>query len=114
MTRPRAIRLVIEGERAEAAARDLFSHGWFEAEWEQRRAAPDVPVVSASVIALAGGSVTIAERLREWWQSWGAEGAAQGPLSVALEGVAGRRVALEGASRDSLVEVLRVLHAPVR
>jgi hypothetical protein len=127
MTAPGSVKIVLEGERAEAATRDLFSKGWFEAEWERRSddGAPDsipgsVPpssVVSAQVVAIAGGSVTIADKILGWWQGWStgdANAAAAVPLSVVLETPAGARVPLAGADRDSLVEVLRVLHTPGR
>jgi hypothetical protein len=36
MTAPGSVKILLEGARAEAATRDLFSKGWFEAEWEQK------------------------------------------------------------------------------
>lgn len=124
MTAPLSVRIVLEGARAEAATRDLFSQGWFEAEWE--RAAPDSEpapssVVSAQVHAIAGGSVTIADKVLGWWRGWSNEaGTADGPdsttapLSVVLEASSGARVPLASADRDALVEVLRVLHTHSR
>jgi hypothetical protein len=117
MTAPQSVKIVFEGSRAEAATRDLFSKGWFEAEWE-RPAAPGL-AVSAQVHAIAGGSVTIADYVLGWWQGWSVgeanpEGVPASPLSVMLEAPSGARVLLDGASRDALVEVLRVLHASPR
>jgi hypothetical protein len=132
MTALGSVKIVLEGERAEAATRDLFSKGWFEAEWERKVSdgAPDsVPasippasaspssVVRAQVVAIAGGSVTIADKILGWWQGWSSEdgnGADLAPLSVVLEASSGARVPLAGADRDSLVEVLRVLQTPGR
>jgi hypothetical protein len=131
MTARGSVKIVLEGERAEAATRDLFSKGWFEAEWERKvsDAAPDsVPAsippasappssVRAQVVAIAGGSVTIADKILGWWQGWSSEdgdGADPAPLSVVLEASSGARVPLAGADRDSLVEVLRVLQTPGR
>jgi hypothetical protein len=119
MTAPQSVKIVLEGSRAEAATRDLFSKGWFEAEWEQRTdAASAAPraLVSAQVHAIAGGSVTIADKVLGWWQGWSGEkasldGLLESPLSVVLEAPSGARVLLAGATRDSLVEVLRVLHS---
>jgi hypothetical protein len=118
----RSVKIVFEGARAEAATRDLFSKGWFEAEWEGRADARGMApgsVVSAQVHALAGGSVTIADKVLGWWQGWNTgeqnpAGAVELPLSVVLEGPSGARVPLAGADRDALVEVLRVLHASAR
>jgi hypothetical protein len=113
MTPPRAVKLSLSGPQAERAARDLFSSGWFEAELERRSDGPNVPasVVCAQVEALAGGSVTIADKVLAWWDRWGKpDGGA--PLEVTFEGPAGLEVSLASATRDSLVEVLRVLRTP--
>lgn len=126
MTAPGCVKIVLEGDSAEAATRDLFSKGWFEAEWVRgpEGGAPgsvagsaSLPsVVSAQVVAIAGGSVTIADKMLGWWQCWRSaeEEASAGPLSVVLEAPSGARVPLAGADRDSLVEVLRVLQTPGR
>jgi hypothetical protein len=132
MTAPGSVNIVLEGERAEAATRDLFSKGWFEAEWERKTSdgapdsvpasippasAPPSSVVRAQVVAIAGGSVTIADKILGWWQGWSSEGgsgAHDAALSVVLEASSGARVPLAGANRDSLVEVLRVLQTPRR
>jgi hypothetical protein len=115
MSVPRSIKVSIEGPRAEAATRDLFSKGWFEAEWERRPEGPSAPVsaVNAQVIAIAGGSVTTADRLLGWWESWRTgENTAGAHLEVVLEGPTGARVSLATANRDTVVEVLRILHLP--
>jgi hypothetical protein len=113
MTPPRGVKLSLSGPQAERAARDLFSSGWFEAELERRSDGPDVPasVVCAQVEALAGGSVTIADKVLAWWDRWGKPDG-DAPLEVTLEGPAGLKVSLASATRDSLVEVLRVLRTP--
>lgn len=110
MTERRGVRIVMEGIDAEAAARDFFSRGWFEAEWERRERGP-TPVVSANVLSIGGGSVTVAEKMLGWWESWRRERAADAGLAVVVQAPGGPRVALDTASRDSLVDVLRVLHA---
>jgi hypothetical protein len=115
MSVPRSIKVSIEGPRAEAATRDLFSKGWFEAEWERRSEGPSAPasLVNAQVIAIAGGSVTTADRLLGWWASWRPDDETAGAhLDVVLEGPTGARVSLATANRDTVVEVLRVLHLP--
>jgi hypothetical protein len=110
MTERSSVRIVIEGPGAEAAARDFFSRGWFEAEWE-RQEQGDTPVVSANVLAIAAGSVTVAEKMLGWWESWRRAAEADAGLAVMVQAPGGARVALDTASRDSLVDVLRVLHA---
>jgi hypothetical protein len=117
MSPARAVKVSIEGPQAEAATRDLFSMGWFEAEWERRSVAPSAPSpgVSAQLVAIAGGSVTVAEKVLGWWESWRrAEEAAGAPLTVVFESPSGARVTLATANRDALVDVLRVLHLPPR
>jgi hypothetical protein len=112
-----SVRIMVEGADAEAATRNLFSMGWFEAEWEQRRDArtsSPASIVNAQVLAIAGGSVTIADNMLSWWQTWRASSAGSDGLAVVLEGPTGNRVSLESADRDALVDVLRVLHAPGR
>lgn len=113
MSRQPCVKLSLCGPRAEPAARDLFSAGWFEAELERRTETPNAPasLVCAQVVALAGGSVTIADKVLGWWDRWGQPDGG-GPLDVTLEGPAGPKVSLATATRDSLVEVLRVLHTP--
>ncbi|HTV24276.1 MAG TPA: hypothetical protein VMG12_36540 [Polyangiaceae bacterium] len=115
MTRPRGVNVSLAGPSAEPAARDLFASGWFEAELERRCESPNLPasMVQAHVVALAGGSVTIADKLLGWWDRWGKSDGSS-PLEVTLEGAAGQKVSLATANRDSLVEVLRVLHLPPR
>ncbi len=122
MTKRSSIDVSIRGPRAEAATRDLFSKGWFEAEWEQIPAEPGdqeqpapASVVRAQVLAIGGGSVTIADKLLGWWDSWHeAESTVEAPLEVVLEASTGSRVSLGAAGRDELVDVLRVLHSPLR
>lgn len=113
MSRQPCVKLSLSGPRAEPAARDLFSSGWFEAELERRTEHPNAPasLVSAQVVALAGGSVTIADKVLAWWERWG-NAEAGPPLDVTLEGPSGSKVSLATATRDSLVDVLRVLHVP--
>jgi hypothetical protein len=113
MTERRSVRIVMEGAGAEAAARDFFSRGWFEAEWERQQQG-STPVVSANVLAIGGGSVTVAEKMLGWWESWRQQGEAAPALAVVVQVPGGARVALDTASRDSLVDVLRVLHAAAR
>jgi hypothetical protein len=113
MTKPRPVEIVLEGAQAEAATRDLFSLGWFEAEWERTPEA-STPIVRARLIALAGGSVTVADKLLGWWEKWHMpDGDPGARLSVRVEGH-GARLSLDSATRDALVDVLRVLHAPAR
>jgi len=114
VTERRSVRIVMEGAGAEAAARDFFSRGWFEAEWERRQDLGATPVVSANVVAIAGGSATVAEKMLGWWESWGRQAEAVPGLVVVVQASGGAGVALDTASRDSLVDVLRVLHAPAR
>jgi hypothetical protein len=117
-----SIDVSIRGPRAEAATRDLFSKGWFEAEWEQRperqgeeEQRPPSSVVHAQVLAIGGGSVTIADNLLGWWEGWReSEPSVATPLEVVLEGPTGSRVSLGTTDRDGLVDVLRVLHWPAR
>jgi hypothetical protein len=120
MSSPRSVKVALEGPRAEAAARDLFSKGWFEAEWERRSDGPNAsasPVASigAQLVALAGGSVTIAEKLLAWGERWlESDQAGGGRLTVVFESPTGTSVNLATATRDALVDVLRVLHLPQR
>jgi hypothetical protein len=118
MSPPRLITVTLEGPRAEAATRDLFSMGWFEAEWERRSDGPRAPssLVSAQVVAIAGGSVTVADKLLGWWETWqkSEQAATGGRLSVVFENPSGARVTLASATRDALVDVLRVLYLPHR
>lgn len=114
MTDRGSVRIVIEGADAEAAARDFFSRGWFEAEWERQlisKEQGDTPVVRADVVAIGAGSVTVAEKMLGWWESWRRGGEARPGLAVVVQAADGARVTLDTASRDSLVDVLRVLHA---
>ena len=113
MTEPRTVRIVIEGAGAEAAARDFFSRGWFEAEWERQELGV-TPIVSANVIAIGGGSVTVAEKMLGWWESWRRDAGVASDLEVVVQVPGGARVPLDTASRDSLVDVLRVLHKTSR
>src|SRR5262245_4790965 len=115
MTRPRLVKVSLSGARAEPAARDLFASGWFEAELERRGEGPNAPAssVCAEVVAIAGGSVTIADKLLGWWDRWG-KAEPDPSLVVTLEGPAGSKVSLASATRDNLVDVLRVLHLPQR
>jgi hypothetical protein len=68
--------------------------------------------ISAQVLALGGGSVTIADNLISWWDKWQkANASATRPLKVTLEAPDGARVLLDGASRDDIAGVLRTLHS---
>jgi hypothetical protein len=111
MTPRHWVRIALSGPRAEPAARDLFSSGWFEAELERRTERPNAPAscVCAQVVAIGGGSVTIADKLVAWWERWGKaeEGS---PLEMTLESSGGLKLSLATASRDDLVQVLRILH----
>lgn len=110
----RSVRFLIEGAEADIATRQLFALGWFEGEWaEQHRHSrdPGLIAISAQVLALGGGSVTIADNLLQWWEKWQkANASATRPLTVTLEASNGSRVQLDGASRDDIAGVLRTLH----
>jgi hypothetical protein len=110
MIRPVSVEIAMKGPRAEDAARDLFSKGWFEAEWESQREG-ESPLVRARLLAIAGGCVTIADKVLGWWESWRKSGSATEALSLVLEGPGGKRVSFDTADRDQVVEVLRVLHS---
>jgi hypothetical protein len=110
MIRAASVEIAMKGTGAEAAARDLFSKGWFEAEWESQRDL-DSPLVRARLLAIAGGCVTVADKVLGWWDGWRKAVPAAGELNLVLEGPGGKRVSLDTADRDDLVEVLRVLHA---
>lgn len=114
MVGPRAVKFVIEGAEADIATRQLFALGWFEGEWaEQRRHStdPGLIAISAEVMALSAGSVTIAANLLQWWERWHkANATTTRPLKVTLEAPNGARVQLEGATRDDVADVLRTLH----
>jgi hypothetical protein len=110
MIRPVSVEIAMKGAGAEDAARDLFSKGWFEAEWESQREG-ECPEVRARLLAIAGGCVTVADKVLGWWESWRKSGPAAEGLSLVLEGPGGRRVSFDTADRDELVELLRVLHA---
>lgn len=110
----RSVKFLLEGAEADIATRQLFALGWFEGEWaEQHRHSkdPGLIAISAQVMALGGGSVTIADNLLQWWQKWQkANTTATRPLKVTLEAPNGARVQLDGASRDDIAGVLRTLH----
>lgn len=110
----RSVKFVIEGAEADIATRQLFSFGWFEGEWaEQRNRSrdPGLIAIDARVLALGGGSVTIADNLLSWWEKWRrANAGAKRPLEVTLEASNGTRVQLAGATRDDVAGVLRTLH----
>jgi hypothetical protein len=110
MIRAVSVEVAMEGARAEEAARDLFSQGWFEAEWESQREAGAL-LVRARLLAIAGGCVTVADKVLGWWESWHRGDLPKGGLKLVLEGPGGKRVSLHTAQRDELVEVLRALHA---
>lgn len=113
MAPPPSISLVIEGPDAALAARDLFGCGWFEGEWSEQRGVAS-PRVTGQVMALANGSVTTADNVLAWWAHWRrARGVDAAPLRVVLES-GGSMVALEDATRDALVDMLRTLHAARR
>ena len=117
MSTPPTLQVLFDGPGAEAAARDLFSMGWFEAEWERRPEGTGraTPGVRAQVVAIAGGSVTVAEKVLGWWERQRkSEGGHEARLSVTFEVPSGKRVTLATADRDALVDVLRVLHLPSR
>jgi hypothetical protein len=111
----RSVKFLIEGAEADIATRQLFALGWFEGEWaEQRRHSkdPGLIAISAQVLALGGGSVTIADNLLTWWDKWQKTNAsATRPLKVTLEAPDGARVQLDNASRDDIAGVLRTLHS---
>lgn len=115
MSQSRSVTLWLSGARAELAARDLFTSGWFEAELERRSDTPHGPasLIVARVLAIAAGSVTIADKLLAWWERW-ARVETSPPLEVTLEGAGGSKVSLATVSRDGLVDLLRGLHAPSR
>jgi hypothetical protein len=66
------------------------------------------------VLAIGAGSVTVAEKMLSWWETWGRDAGAPPALAVSVQVPGAAPVALGTASRDALVDVLRVLHAPAR
>ncbi|MCT7984326.1 hypothetical protein NG796_13565 [Laspinema sp. A4] len=104
-----AIRITIDGEDSESAAQELLTLPGLSGKVLEERDAKktDLLTTVASIITIVGGTVTIAEQIRQWYQE--AKQKRPGNFDVLLEGEEGKRVLLEDATVEEIVQILQSL-----
>jgi hypothetical protein len=101
------IQLAIEGKDAESAARDLVTIGGIEGNWttDETEKKEGVVTAIATIVAIVGGTIAIAEQIRQWYQEY-KQGKSGKTVDKVLIVCNGQRLLLENASVAQICQVL--------
>lgn len=102
-----AITITIDGEDSDSAAQDLLAIPGIAGNLsvEEGPKKTELLTTVASIVGIVGGTLTIAEQIRKWYQE--AKQKRPGNLDVLLEGEDGNRVLLEDATVEEIVQILQ-------
>jgi len=109
------IRFAVEGLGADNAAADLLEiedlQGEIEPEQGESLTKGDPLMIAGAIVGLTAGVLTIADRIISWRdrRREQREKANQPPLKMVFQAADGRRVMLEGATREQIVELFMLL-----
>jgi hypothetical protein len=103
------ITITIDGEDSASAAQELLAlpglSGTVEVKGDPKKT--ELLTIVTSIIGIVGGTLSIAEQIRKWYQE--AKQKRPGNLDVLLEGEDGNRVLLEDATVEEIVQILQSL-----
>ncbi|MCT7956415.1 hypothetical protein [Laspinema palackyanum] len=101
------ITITIDGEDSESAAQDLLAIPGIAGTVlvEEGPKKTELLTTVASIVTIVGGTLTIAEQIRKWYQE--AQQKRPSNLDVLLEGEDGNRVLLEDATVEEIVQILQ-------
>ncbi|MGA4867224.1 hypothetical protein ACPB9J_31815 [Streptomyces lavendulocolor] len=111
------MRILVQGRDAERAAAEIVAFAEGDADvrkHDESEAHRDPLSVAAAVVAIAGGSVALADHLMRWCRRWRGDRAAESGRSVEriiviVDGRAGRdsrRMRMESLTREDLERLL--------
>lgn len=106
------IRFAIEGQAAIEAAEDLLGLPEFSGTWEapgDHQKGMTLAAI-ATIAGLVGGTLSAAEQIRKWYQSWKKGKRDKKIDKVVIVGAEGKRLELEGASVEEIRAVLEDLN----
>ena len=104
------IQISVEGQDAVAATEELFAIADLSGNWETvgDDEKEGILVTVGAIVAIAGGTVAIAEQIRKWYQEYkqGKSGSGKKIDKVLIIGRRGRRLLLENATSDQIKQIL--------
>ncbi len=102
------IQISVEGQDAVAATEELFAIADLSGNWEtvgDDEKELTLATVGA-IVAIAGGTVAIAEQIRKWYQEYKQGKSGKKIEKVLIVGRRGRRLLLENATIDQIKQIL--------
>ncbi len=110
----KTITIAIEGPDAGRALAELLTIPGIQgnaqpAEQEEITRDGGVLVAIGAVVGIAGGIVSIVDKLIEWREKWKKAGQVGRRFSVVIEDAKGNRLALDGATAEQITAVLQTL-----
>ena len=102
------IQISVEGQDAVAATEELFAIADLSGNWEtvgDDEKELTLATVGA-IVAIAGGTVAIAEQIRKWYQEYKQGKSGKKIEKVLIVGKRGRRLLLENATIDQIKQIL--------
>jgi hypothetical protein len=110
----KAITIAVEGAGADSALAELFDIAGIEgkvrpADPEERTREGGVLVAIGAIVGIAGGVVSIVDKIIEWREKWRKAERAGRRFSAVIEDADGNRLALDGATPEQIAAVFRGL-----
>lgn len=101
------IQFVIEGQDAKLAATELVAIKGIQGNWktDETNKKEGTIAVIASIIGIVGGTLAIAEQIRQWYQKYTKEKKAKA-IDKVLIVCDGQRLLLENASIEQINQIL--------
>ncbi len=105
------IQLAIEGAGAVEASENLLAMPELSGSWEASGAGErDITLATiATIVAITGGTLTVAEKISKWYAEWSKNPAGKTIKKVVLVGPKGKRIQLENATAAEINQVLKEL-----
>ena len=102
------IQISVEGQDAVAATEELFAIADLSGNWETvgDDEKEGILVTVGAIVAIAGGTVAIAEQIRKWYQEYKQGKSGKNIEKVLIVGRRGRRLLLENATIDQIKQIL--------
>lgn len=103
------IKISIEGEAAPAAAETLLEIPGISGAYEVPTQREGVLATITTIIAIVGGTATLAEQIRKWYKEWQkSQSGKQFDVEI-FDPESGNRVSLSEASIDEITDILKSL-----
>ena len=102
------IKIEIQGQGTVALTQELFAIEGLQGKWETvgGNEKEGVLVTIATIVGIVGGTIAIAQQIRQWYQEYKKGNSDKKIEKVMLIGRNGRRLLLENATIEQIKEIL--------